>query len=231
MSERFGDTFYSRHDGRAEAAHVFLRGNGLPERFVERDRFVIAELGFGTGLNFLETWRQWNSVRQPGQVLSFVSFEMLPISPHDMARALACWGLLADLSGALLERWKAAGQGDGQGIDRTLRWQMDRQTQLCVVVGEAGGEVSRWNGAADAWFLDGFSPAKNPDMWQAELMARVFERTVPGGSFATYTAAGWVRRNLLAAGFEIEKRPGYAGKREMMAGVKPERLTLLPTLS
>lgn len=223
MSEEFQDTFYSRNDGRAEAAYVFLGGNGFPERFAEQDGFVIAELGFGTGLNFLETWRQWISVRQPGQHLSFVSFELLPIGAEDMARALECWRELAGLSDALLERWREAGQGDVPGFDRTRQWQMDWQTQLRVVVGDACEEVSRWNGAADAWFLDGFSPAKNPDMWRAELMTRVFERTVPGGSFATYSAAGWVRRNLMAAGFEIAKRPGYGGKREMMAGVKTRR--------
>lgn len=220
MSERFGDTFYSRHDGRAEAAHVFLGGNGLPEGFAGRDRFVIAELGFGTGLNFLETWRQWIEVRRLGQQLSFVSFEMFPMGADDMARALARWAELSELSGALVARWTAAGQGS----EETRHWQIDTQTQLRVIVGDAGEEVSQWSGSADAWFLDGFSPAKNPGMWTAELMAEVFARTVPGGSFATYTAAGWVRRNLSAAGFDVEKRPGYAGKREMMSGVKPAGL-------
>ena len=98
--------------------------------------------------------------------------------------------------------------------------QIDGQTGLTVVVGDALDGVRRWNGAADGWYLDGFAPSKNPDMWSAELMQAVAGRTKPGGTFASYTAAGWVRRNLQAAGFAVEKCPGHAGKREMIRGVK-----------
>ena len=102
-----------------------------------------------------------------------------------------------------------------------VRWPMDEQTTLTVHVGDASARVGAWEDAAHAWYLDGFAPARNPDMWSTELMRAVFERTAPGGTFATYTAAGWVRRNLKAAGFVVEKRPGFGTKRDMMAGYRP----------
>lgn len=215
VSELFGDTYYSRNDGRAEAAYVFVDGNNLSGRWTARDRFVIGELGFGTGLNFLETWRQWIAARRPGQRLEFVSFEGFPMAARDMARALGVWAQLKPLAADLLSRWTAQAGADER------RWQLDAQTQLTVLPGDAECAVGAWSGLADAWYLDGFAPAKNPGMWSAPLMRRVFASTAPGGSFATYTSAGWVRRNLEAAGFEVRKRPGHAGKREMLLGVKP----------
>ena len=219
VSERFDDTFYSRHDGRAEAAYVFLGGNALPQRFAEKERFVIAELGFGTGLNFLETWRQWIATRRSGQQLRFVSFEWYPLEASDMARALARWTELTPLASQLVEQWAQRTPESAAPCE----WQMDQQTELCIVPGDAGVTLQQWDGAADAWYLDGFAPARNADMWGAELRRCVFQHTMPGGSFATYTAAGWVRRYLIGAGFAVEKHPGFAGKREMMRGVKPQR--------
>lgn len=97
---------------------------------------------------------------------------------------------------------------------------MDEQTTLMVVRAPALDGVERWHGPADAWYLDGFSPAKNPDMWSDALMDLVFDRTSPGGTFATYTVAGWVRRNLMAAGFEVARAPGFGRKREMLTGFR-----------
>lgn len=215
VSELFDDPFYSRNDGRAESAFVFVNGTGLPDGWIGAQRFSIAELGFGTGLNFLETWRQWRATRQPGQQLVFTSFEAYRLDKTDMERALGVWDReLGDLARRLLDRWPGAGEGD-------LDWQMDDQTQLRIIEGDAEKGVADWGGVGDVWYLDGFSPAKNPQMWSAILMAEVFGHTVPGGRISTYTAAGWVRRNLEAAGFEISKTPGYAGKREMVVGGRP----------
>lgn len=216
VSERFGDAFYSRHDGRAEAGHVFLAGNDLPQRFSEIDRFVVAELGFGTGLNFIETRRVWERVRTAGQRLQFVSFEGFPITPDAMKRALARWPDLSQMGNELAERWA----GIAKGVD-VFEWQCDSQAELLVFIGQADQTVGVWDGFADAWYLDGFAPARNQEMWSSELLGDVFERTRRGGTFATYTAAGWVRRNLAGAGFVVEKRPGFGGKREMLCGMKP----------
>lgn len=212
-SSVFNDTFYTRSDGRAETAYVFMDGNGLPGRWSGAGHFAIAELGFGTGLNFLETWRHWIAERSPSQKLVFTSFEAYPISADDMARALAPWATLKPLSEVLVSRWR-----DPPMLPAL--WEMDEQTVLHIIPGKAGATVTHWDGLADAWYLDGFSPAKNPDMWSPGLMQRVHDHTSPNGSFATYTAAAQVRRNLEAAGFTVTKRKGFASKREMLLGRK-----------
>ncbi len=215
VSTLFGDLFHSRHDGQAESRHVFLAGNGLPERWAARPYFSIAELGFGTGLNFLETWRTWRATRPFAAQLSFASFEAFPLTLDQMRRALGRWPDLAQLAERLLDAlpssWPPAGE------ERPVR--LDRQTQLVVVIGDARETVPQWPGKADAWYLDGFAPRQNPEMWNQDLMKAVARATTPNGTLATYTAAGFVRRNLEAARFTVEKRAGFGGKREMLAGV------------
>lgn len=211
LSTRFGDHFYAREDGRTETGHVFIDGNGLLSRWAEHDHLTIAELGFGTGLNVLETWRQWRARRRPGARLDFVSFEAFPMQGDSIEKAIGRWPDLAPLCARLLQSWP-------KRTDDPERWALDDQTGLTLIIGDASNRVPAWPGMADAWYLDGFAPAKNPDMWSAELMQAVYDHTRAGGTFATYTAAGWVRRNLQAAGFEVEKRPGFGGKREMMRG-------------
>ena len=214
-SEEFGDFYYSRADGRAECRHVYLGGNGLPERFAGSGNFVIGELGFGTGLNFLETWSAWERTAPVGALLEFHSFELRPLPRSDMMRALSAWPDLREKSARLAAAWPdepAAGASLGfEGDGRSIR--------LCVHAGLALDTLETLRFEADAWFLDGFSPARNPEMWSVDLMRLVAQRTAQGGTFATYSAAGWVRRNLQDAGFLVEKRQGHAGKRAMSAGV------------
>ena len=205
VSRRFDDPYFSLNDGLAETGHVFHRGNCLPERL--RDGFQIAELGFGTGLNLLATVKMWHG---PG-VLEFTSFEAFPMDVADMARSLAHFPAVADVAGPLLAAW-------GRG-ERQILWPGVRAT---ILVGDARETLPQWQGRADAWFLDGFSPAKNPELWSAELMAEVARHTATGGTFATYTAAGHVRRALQDAGFVVERRPGHGHKRHMTAGYLPE---------
>jgi tRNA U34 5-methylaminomethyl-2-thiouridine-forming methyltransferase MnmC len=194
---------------------VFLDGNHLPGRWQNTNHFTIGELGFGTGLNFLETWRQWAATRTAGQSLQFTSFEAYPLTADDMERALARWEPLQGLARQLVARWR-----EGPGLP--VSWRPDSQTTLTVLRGDAERTVPGWDGTADAWFLDGFSPARNPQMWSADLMREVFLHTSQHGSFATYTAAGWVRRNLLQAGFTVHKREGFGGKREMLFGTRQD---------
>jgi len=214
-SEEFGDFYYSKADGRAECRHVFLAANGLPQRFADKHRFVIAELGFGTGLNFIETWSAWEGKAPAGSQLEFHSFELRLLCRDDIRRALAAWPDLSEKSGELTTRWPEQPAGDVQ-IDFACQ---DKTLRLHIHCGLALEKLTAAGFAADAWFLDGFSPARNPDMWSTELMQAVADHTVVGGTFATYSAAGWVRRNLQAAGFKVEKRPGHIGKRDMSAGI------------
>jgi len=213
-SRAFDDHFYCRSDGRLECGHVFLTGNGLPQRWQRAEPFRIGELGFGTGLNFCETWRQWRESAPEGASLSFTSFERFPMARGDIARALSHWPEIARERALLAEKWPEAPEGRVE-ID------VEPGVRLTVVVGAALESLGREGVPFDAWYLDGFAPSRNPDMWSAELMAEVFRLTVPGGRFGTYAAAGFVRRNLAGAGFLVERRPGFAGKREMLCGEKP----------
>ncbi len=210
-SARFDDVYFSG-DGAAETAHVFLNGNGLPERFAAAPRFHIGELGFGTGLNLLVAWDAWRKAVKPqGARLHFLSVEAFPLSAGDMARAHEAWPALAPLAKALRENLPPTHPGVhhvalGDGVTLTLFY------------GDARTGLARMEAQIDAWFLDGFAPAKNPAMWSAELFAELARLSAPGARFATFTVAGAVRRALEAAGFHWEKRPGFGRKREMLAG-------------
>lgn len=203
VSARFDDPYYSLQSGLEETRHVFLRGNGLPER--ARAGFHIAELGFGTGLNLLATHAAL--AQCPGPI-HFTSFEAFPMAAPDMARALAAFPELdaAPLIAAI-----------ATGATRFALGPLD----VTLILGDARETLPEWQGRADAWYLDGFSPAKNPELWADDLLAEVGRHTAPGGTFATYTAAGAVRRALAAAGFDVARQPGFGRKRHMSAGVRP----------
>ncbi|SIT79845.1 tRNA (5-methylaminomethyl-2-thiouridine)(34)-methyltransferase MnmD [Pontibaca methylaminivorans] len=207
VSTRFDDPFFSLAGGLAETRHVFLAGNDLPARF--RDGFHIAELGFGTGLNFLATLRAWEDSGRRGR-FRFTSFEAWPMARDDMARALGAFPCLAPQAEALLARWNGAGGRLDIG-----------PAVLTVIRGDARQTLPEWRCRADAWYLDGFAPARNPELWQPGLMREVARHTAPGGTAATYTAAGFVRRGLESAGFRVSREKGHGGKRHMTRAVLP----------
>lgn len=208
VSARFDDPYYSRHDGLAESRHVFLDGCSLPGGWASRERFCIAELGFGTGLNFCAAWHAWQQTAGPDAQLSFVSFERYPMRAAEMAQALSVWPEIATEAAALTGLWKPAGG----------RFQLTASVSLHVIVGDAREALPAWTGKADAWFLDGFAPARNPEMWGEALLGQISAHSNQGARLATYSAAGAVRRGLQAAGFEIEKRKGFGFKRDMLVG-------------
>ncbi|SFD02591.1 tRNA (5-methylaminomethyl-2-thiouridine)(34)-methyltransferase MnmD [Tropicimonas isoalkanivorans] len=203
VSERFEDPYYSLENGLAETRHVFLAGNALPDRL--QSGFTVAELGVGTGLNLLALAECAASAGVDG--VCYVGFEAYPLDRPDIDRALAPFEDLAPWRDALLEVWPPVANSAKVG-----------PVSASLIPGDARETLRAWDGAADAWFLDGFAPARNPELWQADLMAEVARHTRPGGTFATYTAAGEVRRALTAAGFTVERRPGYGRKRHMTAG-------------
>jgi tRNA U34 5-methylaminomethyl-2-thiouridine-forming methyltransferase MnmC len=209
-STLFGDHFYCREDGRAECGHVFMAGNGLPERWQAGDDFTIGELGFGTGLNFCETWRVWKASGAPG-TLHFISFELYPMAASAIDKALGRWPEIDAERQALVSRWPASPGG-------IVELDMGGGVRLSVVCGDARTSIEASPLSFDAWYLDGFAPSRNADMWSPELMTALLAHTAAGGTFATYAAAGFVRRNLVAAGFAVERRPGFGGKREMLCG-------------
>ncbi|SDE11546.1 tRNA (5-methylaminomethyl-2-thiouridine)(34)-methyltransferase MnmD [Ruegeria marina] len=204
VSERFNDPYFSLQNGLAETRHVFLAGNDLPARFASG--FHIAELGFGTGLNMLTVWAEWEGAGRTDP-LRFTSFEAFPMALADQARALSVFPELAPWAERFLDIWQGGTCDLG-----TLH--------LSVIEGDARQTLPAWDGLADAWFLDGFSPARNPELWEQELLNHVANHTAPGGTVATYTAAGFVRRGLAAAGFSVTRTPGYGRKRHMTQGLK-----------
>ncbi len=206
VSSRFDDPYFSLDDGVAETRHVFLEGNDLPNRF--RDGFRIGELGFGTGLNLLVAWEAWANKGSNG-TLYFTSFEAFPLSREDMAQAHRMFPDFNGKRDALRDAWTPEG---GEMTFPGLH--------LTVIIGDARQTVPLWDGVADAWFLDGFSPAKNPELWEPGLLEDVARHTAHYGTAASYTAAGAVRRALETVGFAVERTAGYGRKRHMTRAVR-----------
>lgn len=226
VDPRVDDVYYSIEDGLAETRAVFLNSCGLPDAWIEQDNTTIAELGFGTGLNFLATWQLWQQTRSDGACLNFVSFEGFPLDREDIERALLPWPELAPLAEKLCARWPTRANGV-----RQIVWP-DERIILTLHVGLIEQTLPQARFKADAWFLDGFSPAKNPAMWHDDLWPLIAERSNPGARAATFTVAGAVRRGLADAGFTVEKKPGHGRKRERLeARLKPDaqRLKRAPT--
>lgn len=207
VSTQFDDPYFSLENGLAETRFVFLEGNQLAARM--HDGFHIAELGFGTGLNLLATWALWDQLGQNG-AFQFTTFEAFPMDVADMEQSHRAYPELAPYA----EKLRAA-----YAQSPTLATLEGVQAQ--VILGDARETLPAWDGMADAWFLDGFSPAKNPELWSDDLMMAVGAHTKSGGSAATYTAAGFVRRALEAAGFEVSRTPGFGRKRHMTQAQKP----------
>jgi tRNA 5-methylaminomethyl-2-thiouridine biosynthesis bifunctional protein len=214
-SRLYGDVYFSREDGLAETQAVFLQGCGLPQAWTGRRRFVVGELGFGTGLNVLALLDLWRRRRPPGGQLHVFSIEAHPISAVEAARALGRWPELGDLADQLVGRWP----GRARGLHRVEL--PEPGAILDVAVLDVAEALAGWSGRADAWFLDGFSPALNPAMWSDEVLALVGARSAPGARAATFTVAGQVRRGLAAAGFEVAKQPGFGRKRERLEARAP----------
>ncbi len=202
VSLRYDDPYYSLDDGLAESTYVFLDGNDLPARL--RPGFHIVELGFGTGLNLILALRAARAAN--ALPLRYTGFEAHPLSPDDMRAALAAFPQLTGDAETLVAWWAKGPH------------QKTAELEAHIILGDAGETLPAWTGQADAWFLDGFAPARNPGLWTDDMMREVARHTAPGGTVATYTAAGHVRRALADAGFTVTRRPGFGRKRHMTTG-------------
>lgn len=210
VDERVGDVYYSVEDGLAESQAVFLAGCGLPGAWQDKPQYTIAELGFGTGLNFLAAWQVWRAAGPSDGWLNFVSFEGFPLDAEDVERALKPWPELTELAAKLCANWPPRAKGV-----RHISWPEDRFS-LTLHIGLIEDTLPQAQFHADAWFLDGFSPAKNEAMWEDGLWPLIADRSAPGARAATFTVAGAVRRGLESAGFTPEKKPGHGRKRERL---------------
>lgn len=210
QSVGFGDVYFSREGARAETELVFMEGNGLPERWQDRDRFTIAETGFGTGLNFLHAYARFIETAKEGATLHYISVENAPLSPTDLARAHALWPELQEGSMHLRMQYPLP-------IAGWHRIHLPRCI-LTLGLGHADALFKEAQFKADAWFLDGFAPAKNPDMWQTDVIRDIARLSAGDATVASFTAAGDVRRALEAEDFTIERRDGFGHKRHRIAG-------------
>lgn len=210
----FDDVYFSRAGGVAETEHVFLAGNGLPARWVGRPHFTIAELGFGTGLNFLVTWQKFLATATPGQHLHYLAVEQFPWDPEALRAVLMHQPEIAERAAPLL----AALPLRLPGLHRICF----EGVTLTLCYGEVVPMLAALHTPVDAWFLDGFSPAKNPAMWTDAVMAQLRRLSARDATVATFTAAGAVKRGLQAQGFAMQKIQGFGHKREMLIGTMQE---------
>lgn len=216
VSGRFGDVYFSREDGLAESRAVFLAGCGLPQAWDGRARFTVAELGFGTGLNIAALIALWRQTRPAGARLHVFSVEAFPLTREEAARALAAWPELGEVTAALTAAWPP----QTPGFHR-LPLPPDWGVTVDLAVAPVDAALADWSGAADAWFLDGFAPSTNPEMWSDAVLDLIAARSAPGAAVATFTVAGVVRRGLQARGFTVERRPGHGRKRERLEARAP----------
>lgn len=223
ISNQFDDVYFSTQDGLAETDYVFLQGNQLWDRWIahQKSHFVIAETGFGTGLNFFSVTQLFREFRRkhadfPLKRLFFISFEKYPLDLTALSQAHEAYPQFSSLSQPLQQHWPSPVQG-------CYRLHFD-ETTLDLWLGDVAESLPQlgemMHECIDAWFLDGFAPSKNPEMWNDSLYQLMFRFTKPNGTFATFTAASSVRKGLEAAGFQVQKRKGFGKKRECLSGQK-----------
>ena len=224
VSEQFGDVYFSKDNGLEESGYVFIEGTQLFQD--ARPRVVIGETGFGTGLNFLATWRVWQQLDVKPQ-LHFVSVEKYPLSKQQLIQALECWPDLKPLADALIAQYPdpifepvCRMVFEAGAVQLTILFGDALESFRRLVPAEINGQDACFGRpiVIDAWFLDGFAPAKNSEMWRPELFEAMAALSGKGTSLATFTAAGFVRRGLQDAGFVMQKRKGFGNKREMLVG-------------
>jgi tRNA 5-methylaminomethyl-2-thiouridine biosynthesis bifunctional protein len=202
----YGDIYYSTEDGLAESKAVFLDGIGAPDVWQGRSGFTICELGFGTGLNFLNTVKLWLETTDENQKLYYYATEKYPLLRVEIQRAIS-YPELANFRDHMIEQYP----------EPSVQY-FDGRVSLNLLIGDSLTILSKADFKADAWFLDGFAPSKNPDMWSCSLFREIARLSAMDAKLTTFTAAGAVRRGLGEVGFQMVKRPGYGKKREMLKG-------------
>lgn len=210
----FQDVYFSSDNGLLETEYVFLQGNNLHTRWQRPNiqSFSIAETGFGTGLNFLCAAKLWLETTPQDATLHFISVEKYPLNLPDITAALTMWPKLQGFSQPLLAQYVQI----ISGVETITLF--NNRIRLTILIGDATKRLSQTENKIDAWFLDGFAPVKNPDMWQAALFEEMARLSHPTTTFSTFTSAGEVRRGLIKAGFAANKQTGFGKKREMLIG-------------
>ena len=221
VSTQFGDVYFSRANGLAETRHVFINGNDLPQRLSQLkpfQYFCVGETGFGSGLNVLALWQLWNQVKPDNHSrLHLVTVEKFPLSRKDLQRALQAWPELAELSAQLIAQYPPAIAGCHRLIFANDRFSFD------LWLGDAADCLPKMQTghAVDAWFLDGFAPKCNPELWQDNILSHIIRLSAPGTTFASFSVAGIVKSGLRVHGIKVSRPKGFGHKREMLKAIWP----------
>jgi len=217
-SKSYNDIYFDKLNGPKETEHVYLNTNNLTKKFKNKQKFVIAEIGFGTGLNFLLTWKLWKENRKTNGSLTYISFENAPLSKKDIERVYKKFKKLDGYSRFLLknipERYKS-----------THRIFIKADNINLILIYDDITSLINFNFKADTWFLDGFSPKKNPLVWTDKLFKQLYNFTNLDGSLSTFSVAGHIRRGLLKAGFKVSKVSGYGNKKEISYAIKKDLIS------
>ena len=214
-SRWYDDIYFDKTDGVKEKEHVYLNANDLANRIMLSDKLCIAELGFGTGLNFILTWRLWKKNRKPNSSLTYISFEKAPLSKKEMTMVYKKFKELNDFSDQLIQKLT-----DNYKTNRTIYFKSENINLILIY--DDFSLLTNFHFKADIWFLDGFAPSKNPEVWDNSYYKNIYNRTNLKGSLSTFTSSGLVRRGLALAGFSVTKVSGFGQKREMLKAVKIE---------
>ena len=214
-SRWYDDIYFDKTDGVKEKEHVYLNANDLANRIKLSDKLCIAELGFGTGLNFILTWRLWKKNRKPNSSLTYISFEKAPLSKKEMTRVYKKFKELNDFSDQLIQKLT-----DNYKTNRTIYFKSENINLILIY--DDFSLLTNFDFKADIWFLDGFAPSKNPEVWDNSYYKNIYNRTNLKGSLSTFTSSGLVRRGLALAGFSVTKVSGFGQKREMLKAIKIE---------
>lgn len=207
-SLQYGDCYYPAGNSLAVSIHTFLEPNNLPYAWKHKTQFVIGETGFGTGLNFFVTLQAWHTDPAATGILHFVSFEKHPLSADSIRRAMSRWPELGMYVDALYRQYPIR----SKGLFRILFPEFNATLTLCF--DDALRALRNFSGHMNCWYLDGFAPSRNTDLWSDKLIDEIAQHSVPGATLATFSSAGSVRRALGRAGFKVTKTPGYGSKRE-----------------
>ena len=213
FSPNFDDVYFSSENGLAETEYVYLRGNGLPQAWEQREDFTIIETGFGTGLNFFAAWKAWRETQPKTSKLRFYTIEAFPLTVKQISDSLKNFTELETYLRCFCSVYSKP------TTDRYNLLFEEGSVEITIFIEDINIALPKLNILADAWFLDGFSPAKNPAMWTPVLFNEMRRLSVKGTSYATFTSASTVQKGLRENGFKIKKQPGFGNKREMLSGV------------
>ncbi len=211
-SEEFDDVYFSAHNGLEETHHVFIKGNGLPHFWQGKEAFTVLETGFGTGLNFFATWKLFEETAEPNQTLDFISIEKFPVTIEFIQKALSPWD---EELGSYIKKFSALYPIRSSGFHRI---KLSEQVTLTLIFDDINDALPNIHSKVDCWYLDGFTPAKNPEMWTDTLYSAMARLSHTEARVATFTAAADVKRGLEEAGFNVEKTKGFRYKRNMFTG-------------